>query len=170
MHKVNQLSGFGGGGEAVETLIDRTSGTTHGNEDSVNDVEVIFNGDTTETLAAGGGTAPYKVGADLVVGKTYVAAKVFSRFIVYGTTDDGFVNSTDPSVTLNAYGKNGGNATAADTLIGTTGAFTEANDESAGRTITVTDSTPYTSYAIVVNTSGSGQSTAIAEIVAYELL
>ena len=156
----------------TETLVDRTTGTIFGDMTTGGDFRsALYDGTTNQALAGGVGPCPYHTGTSGYVGKSYSAAKRFSRAIVYGPNDDGFVYNANPSVTLTVYGKNGSDPSNATdgTSIGTL-TFTDTGNESAGRTITSTDTV--TAYdRIWVTVSGAGaQSYTMAEIVLYELL
>jgi len=100
-------------------------------------MSVAFDGDTVHTED----NAPRKNSATTgwIGGETDFPLRV-SSVIVYGTNDEGFVNSIDPTVTLTLYGKQG--AEPANSTDGTslgTAVFTDTNDESAGRTISSSD-------------------------------
>jgi hypothetical protein len=172
---VNQLIGFGAFTDAsggTETLVDRTTGTIFGDMTTGGDFRsALYDGTTNQALGGGAGPCPYKTGTSGYVGKSYSAGKKFSKAIVYGPNDDGFVYASNPSVTLTVYGKNGSNpANSTDgTSIGSL-TFTDTGNESAGRTITSTDTvTAYDRIWVTVSGAGS-QSYSMAEIVLYELL
>jgi hypothetical protein len=74
------------------------------------------------------------------VGVTFATATAIKAATIYGGNDVGFISGSNPSVTINLYGKNG--SAPADGLDGTiigTVTFTDTADESAGRTITMSD-------------------------------
>lgn len=102
--------------------------------------------------------------------KNYSPAKAIHSVVVFGSSDQGFVESANPTVTLNLYGKNGGSpSTPTDgTLIGTL-SFTDTANESTGRTVVST--APTTTYDYVwVNIVQSGGAGIIdcAECTFYE--
>jgi hypothetical protein len=169
MLMVNQLIGFGVGSSAVETLVDRTTGTVIGNMTSGAAQSNCFDGTTSQALSAGAGACPFVNNAPGYVGKTYAAGKAMSRVVVYGSNDDGFMYAANPSVTITLYGKNGVPANGTDgTSLGTL-TFTDTADESGGRTVSSTDtSTTYTNVWVYIN--GGAISTACAELVMYEML
>ena len=148
----------------TETLIDRTLGTAIGNL-TVFGLAKAFDGVTNAT----GGNCAAKSASGGYVGKTFPEAKIFSRALVYGANDRGFVANINPSVTIRVYGKNGTPVNETDgTLIGGL-TFTDTGNESAGREITSIDTTnAYTSIWASI-TPATAESTYCAELVLYEL-
>ena len=148
-----------------EALIDRTTGTNIGNMTALGGLAASFNGTTSETTTNASGISA----SPGYVGKTYGAGKIFSRAVVYGSSNAGFINGTNPSTTLTIYGKNGTPASATDgTSIGSV-TFTDTTNESAGRSVTSTDTTnTYTSIWVYVN--GGAVSCNCAELEMYELI
>lgn len=162
------MAGAGGG---VETLLTRTTETIiHDfNQLGGGSMTLLFDG-TTSQAWGGGTTLPYKSGSFCYVGLTLLSASRISKLVVYGSNDDGFIFSANPSVTIDIYGKTGAApSTSTDgTLLGTL-SFTDTANESAGRTITSTDTS--TSYDHVWARISTGSSTSItaAEIRIYYL-
>jgi hypothetical protein len=169
MFMVNHLIGFGAGSSALtETLVDRTTGTNIGDMTGGGGLAAAFDGTTAQAFLS----AAFLSGGNGYVGKSYGAAKIYSKFIVYGSNDDGYDFTVDGTITITIYGKNGSPASATDgTSLGTTGSFSNNNDESSGRTIVSTDqSNSFTHvWAYVVSGTG-GTSTCVAELEIYELI
>jgi hypothetical protein len=97
-----------------------------------------FDGDETEAAADG---AALTSGTVAYVGVTFAADKPVRSCVVYGSNDAGFVSAINPTVTITLYGKTGAapaNYATEGTSIGSV-SFTDTADESAGRTITMTD-------------------------------
>jgi len=152
---------------AVETLIDRTTGTNIGNMTLGGGLAAVFDGTTNQTAAAGAGISA----SPGYVGKTHAAGKAISKIIVHGSNNVGYVNTgTTTSVTITLYAKNGVPASATDgTSLGSITFNQSATNESAGRTITSSDQvTTYTNYWAYVN--GGANSTYFIELVAYEMI
>jgi hypothetical protein len=87
---------------------------------------------------------------------------------VYGSNDAGFVAGGTPNVTITLYGKNGSApASPTDgTSLGSTGPTADTADESAGRTVTSSDSlTAYDYLWVVVAQGGSAATMYIAQVV-----
>lgn len=152
----------------IEALIDRTLGTIIGNM-TVFGIGNAFNGVTS---AAGASCAAISA-APGWVGKTYSAGKKFSRAIVYGPNDRGFIDPGPPlshgvSVTINIRGKNGTPSGRTDGAIIGSITFSDVVNQSAGKQIVSTDTiNAYTN--IWADILGSPQdSTYCAELVLYE--
>jgi hypothetical protein len=97
-----------------------------------------FDGDVTENAASG---AALTSGTVAYVGVTFAADTAVRSCVVYGSDDAGFVSAINPTVTITLYGKTGAapaNYATEGTSIGSV-SFTDTADESAGRTITMTD-------------------------------
>lgn len=155
----------------VETLLTRTTETIiHDfNQLGGGAMTKLFDGMTSQAWG-GGTTLPYKSGSFCNVGLTFLTPLRMSKFVVYGSNDDGFILSANPSTTIDIYGK-AGTVPSTDTdgtLLGTL-SFTDTANESAGRTITSTDQS--TSYDHVWARISTGSSTSItaAEIRIYYL-
>lgn len=165
MLRVNQLIGFGSGG-GVSTLVDRTTGTNIGSMTSGGGLAAAFDGNSNIAYLTG----PTAIGTTPgYVGKTFVAPKVMDKAICHASNDKGFIFLVDVSMTLNLRGKNGAPASSSDgTLLGTL-TFTDTSNESAGRTVLSTVSTPFTSIWVELIGSGAGGHD-FTEIEFYELL
>ncbi len=108
---------------------------------------------------AGGATSGYS-------GKNYSASpKRIASAIVYGSNDVGLIDTSNPSVTLTLYGKNGSAPTSGTdgTSIGTL-VFTDTTNESAGRTVTSTDQTTLWDYVWVNIAKGDTNTIYLAEL------
>lgn len=125
------------------------AGTNIGNMTGGGGLAAAFNGNTNQSTAA---SAQSSAGTDGKVGKDWGSGtpKTISRAQVYGSNDAGYVNSADPSVTINLYGTTDGTTTGG-TLLGTTGAFT---DSVTNKTIDV--SAPQSLRSIYVEIASSG--------------
>jgi len=93
--------------------------------------------------------------ADLVVPIVFDTARVIEKAILYGTSDGGFLISTDPTdVQIDLEGWNGSSWVA----LGNTGTFTDAN--SLVKIITSTDQvTTFTKARILISTASSDKKT-----------
>jgi hypothetical protein len=147
----------------TEYLVDRTSGTAIGNLNAFG-LDKAFDGVTN----AAGATCAAKSGSGGYVGKTYSTGKVFSRAVLYGANDRGFIDGANPSVTITIYGKNGTPSSETDgTVLGVL-TFIDTANESSGREVTCSNPNAFTSVWARV-TSGP-YSTYVAELVLYELV
>lgn len=160
----NELIGFGAGGELTEVLIDRTLATAIGDMIGNGAQSRFWDGNQSDPVA----TAAYKIGADGYGGADFAATKVFSKFVCYGMSDQGFQNAANGSITLRAFVKVGTGATPADTAAGTV-TFTDTADNTP-QTIVCTVSTPCQSFVVKVDTGASGNTTGFGELQAYELV
>jgi len=149
------------------TLIDRTAGTNIGDMTGNGGLANAFDGTTSQT----GPNSAGLTGEPTYVGKTLAGPKIFGRAIVYGSNNEGFILSANPSTTLNIRGKSGSApANSADgTLLGTT-TFTDTTNESAGRQIDLADNRTTYDHLWVEITTGSSSGKRVAELVLYEWL
>lgn len=166
MLQINNLIGFGAKKKGLtETLVDRTTGTNIGNMTAFGGLAGAFDGVTNQAHTGCAQAAT----ADGYVGKTYSAGKLISKAIVSGSNNLGYSNTPGGSVTLTIMGKNGTPASASDgTSLGLITFNDSGTDESAGRTITASGSTSYTS--IWIRCQPSVANSIIAEVTFYELL
>jgi hypothetical protein len=138
MLMTTHLIGFGAGGGLgpVET-IDRTLGTNIGDMTASGGLAAAFDGTTSQSGAVAAAKAST---LNAFVGKTLAKKYAFSSATVYGSSNQGFWSSDNPSTTLDIYGKVGSApASSTDgTIVGTT-TFTDTANESAGRSVTSTD-------------------------------
>jgi hypothetical protein len=132
--------------------------TSIGNMTGGGGLATVFDGDTTEDFA----TSATRSGSGNYVGKTMASPTVIHSAVVYGTNDQGFISGSNPSVTLDLYGKQGtAPANATDgTIIGTV-TFTDTADESAGRSITSTSAVMWDHVWVTQN---ANLNTGIAEL------
>jgi hypothetical protein len=151
---------------AVETLIDRTTGTHFGDFGAAlgGSLAAIFDGTTSQAHTAGG----YAGAANGYAGTTWGAGKIFSKAIVYPSNNFGFAFTDPAAMSIQIYGKNGTPSNGTDgTIIGTSGAFA---DGTSAKTINSTDITnAYTSIWAYVN-PGEGSNTYCAELEMWELI
>lgn len=155
---------------ATQNLISRTSGTylAINNLLSGGGSAAAFNGtvDLFSNGAYGGANSVSVVSRG--IGKTLASATRISKAIVFGSNGEGFVGSgSNPSVTLTLYGKQGA---APSTLTNGTSlgsvTFTDTSNESAGRTITSSDTSTFWDHVWIVITTQDNM--AIAEIEFYD--
>ena len=160
-------SGFTGVGTILtETEISRTIGTAFGSMTGGGGLASAFDGVTSQ-----GGLSSalgFLVPGGAYVRKHFGVTFRITSAIVHGPNDGGFDgHATAETVTLLLYGKNGTAPTAvADgTLIGTT-SFTGGANESAGRTITSTDTNTFWQYVWVrvMHNNGASNFGACAEL------
>lgn len=120
-------------------LIDRTLGTAFGDMTGNGNLAASFDG-VTNTIKTSCSRSAGATVSNSFIGKTLAAPKIFGQAKLYAANDDGFVQSIDPTVTINIRGKNGA-APASNTdgtIVGTL-VFTDTANESGGRTVTSTD-------------------------------
>lgn len=144
------------------SLIDRTTGTIIGNADSRQ--SAAFDGDTTQsnTQAALKNNAAAQ---SMYIGKTFAVPTALESVKVYGSNNQGFLWIGSGSMTLTLYGKSGSapaNGTNGTVLGSIT--FNDTANESAGRTITSSDTATYWDHAWVNLTQGANVNLLIAEI------
>lgn len=117
-------------------LIDRTLGTNIGNMTSGGGLAALFDGVISQAYAVSA-IGPTSTGYG---GKTLAAPRVFGQAIAYGSTDQGFVSGSNPSISFEIRGKNGtAPASFADGTLLASLTFTDTTNESAGRILTSTD-------------------------------
>lgn len=138
--------GFSATISAGETEMDLSAySTAEGAGDIIGDLSAVvlfasFRGDTAQAA----NTCDFKEAAEGYLGVNLSnrgGARRITKAIVHGSNTTGFDNGGNNNVTLTLYGKQGSEPTTSTdgTLLGTT-TFTDTNDESAGRTITSSDS------------------------------
>lgn len=113
----------------------------------------IFDTDTVKINTEAGG----KLGETGYAGKIFPEARRIFRAVVYGTSNVGYVNSSNPSVTLTLYGKNTLPASVTDgTILGTLN-FTDTDNESlTWREVVSTDQkTEYTHVWVGISAPGA---------------
>jgi len=127
------------------------------NQAALTNPTLWYNNVTTATFANSTGTTAT---LGIRLWRDFTSAQQCSKVIVYGSSDQGFVTGANPSVTLTLYGKNTADVSA--TSLGTL-TFTDTADESAGRTVTSSDTTTRWDKIYVELTCGTTQSMRIAE-------
>ena len=146
-------------------LIDRTAGTNIGNFTTNGGLAAAFDGTTSQNSSA----CAAREAQNGFVGKTLASAKVFGEAVIFGSSDQGFVNDANPSVTITILGKNGtapanlNNGTEIGTIT-----FTDTSDESAGRTIESTDLTTTWDHIFARVSNVVGDPLHVAELELWE--
>lgn len=126
-----------------------------------------FDGTTSQALAASAQKAAATegyIGHQLI--STTDRIRIVASAVVRGSNNSGFVNSINPTVTLELYGKTGAAPTNSTdgTLLGTL-TFTDTANESAGRTIASNDTLSSWDWAWVrITHNGAANTLAVAEI------
>jgi hypothetical protein len=149
--------------------ISGSTGTNIGNMTGQGGLAAAFNGVTNAT-AATNSAALTSVTNQAYVGKTYSPGRTISQVVVYGSNNNGFFSSANPDTTIELYGKTGSApANASDgTLLGSV-TFTDTADESAGRTITSSDTTTVFDHVWMrLTQSGAAATGYVAEVVFHE--
>lgn len=150
------------------TLVDRTTGAHFGNMSVLGGVASAFDGNANKTCQASAAISA----SPGYVGTTWSTGKKFSKAIVSGGNNGGFLNGGGSSVAITVYGGTSQPATLAQAQAGTslgTASVTDTANQSAGITINSTDSTTkWTSIWALISAGGS--STYCAQLVLYELL
>lgn len=103
MFIATHLVGFAGGGKSIVTLFDRTTGTNIGNMTSGGGLAAGFDGTNSQVHSS----SPLFGGQVGWIGKTFPQRNPISRVEVYPTSDFGYINNFDTSVTISLYGKAG---------------------------------------------------------------
>ena len=136
-------------------LIDRSAGTIISN--NVSDLIygtglIAFDGVTSATRASAQWLYFIDTAANSWVGKNYSSQpRQISQAIVFGTNDDGFYYSGAPSITWTLKGSQTSPVNKTDgTTLGTI-TFTDAPNESGGRTIVSSDASTFWNYVWVYN-------------------
>jgi hypothetical protein len=131
-----------------------SEGTEIGTSPSSGSLAALFDGVTNIAYAS---SVQFASATASYAGRTLADGRRITRAVVHGSNNQGFVNGSNPSVTLRLYGKTGsapGSATDG-TIIGTL-TFTDTSNESGGRTITSTDTeTSYDHVWVTVVTAAS---------------
>jgi len=127
-----------------------------------------FDGDTTQTNNTG---AKKSTSSSGYIGKTYSQSFRISHVIVHGSEDQGFHSAANPSVTIKLYGKQGSAPTSGTdgTEIGTL-TFTDTGDESAGRTVTSTNTSTFWDHVWVNIVGASGTDVCVAELRMFAII
>lgn len=157
-------------GADPSALIDRTLGSNIGDAIGGGGLAAIFDGTTSQTVAASGnkGAATFAY-----AGKTLGTAAPIYKAIVYGSNNNGYVSGVNPTITIDLYGKAGAApANSTDgTLLGTI-SFTDTADESGNpRTVIQGDGAPagdtvtiFNHVWVRVSQDGAAGTMSIAEV------
>jgi hypothetical protein len=153
---------------ASDQVIDRTLGTNIGDMTGSGGLAAGFDGNTDQALAS----SATKSSATLAyIGKTLASSSRITRAVVFGSNNQGYVNSINPAVQINVYGKTGAApANSTDgTVIGTGIAFTDTADESENpRTTDVTIPGPWDHVWVRITHNGAANTMAVAEVMFFE--
>lgn len=147
---------------ANATELDYSGSTNIGNMTNGGGLAAAFDGDTTQN---GGVGAQRSTQTTAFVGKTLAADAVISSAKVYGSDNLGYVEGSNPSVTITLYGKTGtapSSGTDGTSLGSIT--FTDTADESAARTITSTSTALWTHVWVYITHGGAGANMHLAEL------
>jgi hypothetical protein len=142
-----------------------TGGSTIGDMTSNGGLAAAFDGTTSQASAS---CAAKITASNGYVGKTLASPSAVASAMIYGSNNNGYQASANPDITVTLYGKTGAApANGTDgTSIGSL-AFTDTANESAGRAITMTDTTTVWDHvwAYIVK-SGAAATFNCAELVA----
>jgi len=127
--------------------------TSIGNLTGGGGLAASFDGTTNQAIANCSSLAATTFG---YVGKTMAVPTAIVSATVHGSNDQGYISGSNPSTTIDLYGKQGtAPANSTDgTVIGTL-SFTDTADESAARTITSTSAVLWDHVWVRVSTAGS---------------
>ena len=157
-----------GSGGRTEVLIDRTLGTTFGDMTNGGGLAAAFDGNTNQAASAGAAKTSSAIG---YVGKTLAAPAIFSRAVIHGSNDQGYINAIGVNAVVVIMGKQG--AAPSNAIDGTnlgSASGIDVADQSAGRTINSNDlATAWDHIWVRTTSGGGGVSARIAELVLYEL-
>lgn len=109
-------------------------------------------------------------GVTYALGKTLPSSSPISQAIVYGSSDQGFINASNPSMDLYLYAKQGSApTTATDGTLLASASFTDTSNESGGRTLTSSDTSTVWDHAWIAfrQSTGGVRSFFFGEIVFY---
>lgn len=159
------MAGLMAGAGSVETWIDPSGQTKIGTMTGSAGLAAIFDGTTNSAS----GSCGWLSGANGAAGLQFGVGKKISKVELWGSNDQGYVYTVNPSTTITMYGKNSAPSTWTDgTNIGST-TFTDSTNESAMRTITSTDTTTTYTYVWCYVSGGGVNTTIFAELKFYEL-
>ena len=151
----------------IEALVDRTLGSNIGDLTTNDGLAAIFDGTTSQGVINCGTKSTTTFG---YAGKTYTAAKIFSRVVVYGANNGGFAPLANPSVTLALYGKNGSApASSTDGALVASWTFTDGTDGAAQTINASSNKASFLHWWVRVDIGSSGN-IALAEVVMYEVI
>ncbi len=152
-------------GRGLSGLISRLAGSNIGNATAFGGLAAGFDGVTNQVDSACAGKS--NVAANTCwIGKTFAFPTAMDDALIHGSNNSGFASGSNPSVTIQRYGKVGA-APANETdgvLVGTL-TFTETSNESAGRLIPCTDKFTYFNHGWYRITQGTNANLYVAECV-----
>lgn len=150
------------GSRGPSSLIDRTSGSVISNFNSL--PGNAFDGVTSQGNGFCAGKSATAANSGYV-GKTMAGPTAIENATVRGSSNLGYVDGSNPSVTLELYGKQGSAPSSATngTLLGTI-TFTDTNNESSARQIDSTDVNTYWDHLWIRLSQSTNSAIRIAEI------
>lgn len=155
-----------GGTSLTEQLFTRGSETIITDFDTgASSITKVFDG-TTSQAWSGGSNLRYKASTTFCyVGITFSSARPISRVITYGSSDSSYIFGTNPTVTIDLYGKAGTapSSSTDGTLLGTT-SFT---DTATGQTINSSNTTTNYDHCWIRVSTASADSMTVAELTIY---
>jgi hypothetical protein len=143
-----------------------TGGSTIGDMTSNGGLAAAFDGVTSQASAS---SAAKITASNGYVGKTLASPSAVASATIYASNNNGYQASANPDITVTLYGKTGSApANGTDgTSIGTLGPFTDTANESAGRDITMTDTTSVWDHVwAYIEKSGAAATFNCSELVA----
>ena len=147
--------------DGVETAYDMTAKTKI--EDLTSGEAAVYDGTEGQTAASSGTKTS---ATSLYYGFTAGTATNVSRALVWGSSDQGYVNGANPTITMRLYGKTGSapaNGTDGTSLSEIT--FTDSTGESTYRELVSTDTTSTWDHVwVYISQGGSAASMYVAEI------
>lgn len=141
------------------------TGTVFGTTPSLNALTAIFDGVTNQA----GSACAQATGTNFYVGKTFSTPKAINKVTCHGSNSSGYIASSNPSVTITLYGKQG--AAPASPTDGTSlGSitFTDTANEAAARDITSSDQATLWDHVWINITVGASALIAPAELIMVE--
>lgn len=161
-YAVSTSSGYVGPLTLSGTQIPQGTGTNIGNMTANGGIAAAFDGVTSQAFASTASKSNVAANSGYV-GKNYSASpRTIGSATVYPSNDAGFVNVTDPSVTLTLYGKNG--SAPANGTDGTSLGSTTFTDSTASRSITSSNTTTAYDYVWVNITQSTNDFLHMAEL------
>lgn len=164
---IGTSSGFNFAAPSSELAVPGSEGSVFGNLTGRAGLAAAFDGNSNQAFGSTAGSA-VSPPVSSYVGKNFSSSKAIAKATVSGSNDLGYGHTGTPSITLTLYGKNGLPSSSTDGTSLGTATFTETDNESAGRTITSSDTTtPYT-YVWVTVSSSAGNDHFVAEVTFYQ--
>lgn len=167
MLMVNQLIGFGAGSSAVQTLIDRTLGTTIGDMTSGGGLAAAFDGTTSQAFASSAyksASATGYVGKDWGVGNT----KTVTGFVAYGSSNLGFEGEgAELTITITLQGSTD-NFSSSTVSLGASAGTTNSNGLVISKLTGITTTTAYRYHRLKIDAPTNTKEIICAECQFYE--